>query len=63
MASKLHAMARFITSLERLAANADKLGLTLGNGSEVGSLLGSMADDLREHLFDGTQPQVKPSSQ
>ena len=38
---------RFLRSLNKLAKQADHLELVLPNGGEVGSLLGSMADDLQ----------------
>jgi len=41
---------KFIEQLNKLAKKADKLNIRLGNGAEVGSMLGSMADDLSNQL-------------
>lgn len=42
---------KFVKQLERLAKRADELNLTLPNGGIVGSLLGSMANDLTPALL------------
>jgi len=38
---------RFLRQLDKLAKQADRFGILLPNGGEVGSLLGSMASDLQ----------------
>ncbi len=38
---------RFLRQLKKLAQQADRADILLPNGAEVGSLLGSMADDLQ----------------
>jgi carbamate kinase len=40
---KIRAIAK---QLAKLAQRADELGLTLGNGAQVGSLIGTIADEL-----------------
>ena len=44
---KIATQIRFLRNLNKLAKEADRLELVLPNGGEVGSLLGSMADDLQ----------------
>jgi hypothetical protein len=39
---------RFIRQLNKLAEQADRFELVLPNGGQVGSLLGTMADDLQQ---------------
>jgi hypothetical protein len=38
---------RFLRKLNKLAKEADRFEMVLPNGGQVGSLLGSMADDLQ----------------
>jgi hypothetical protein len=43
---KYRAIKSMIKKLEKIAAKADELGLTLDNGAEVGSLIGTVAAEL-----------------
>jgi hypothetical protein len=41
---------RLISKLKAAAEMADSLGVTTGNGGEVGSIVGSIADELQVQL-------------
>jgi hypothetical protein len=45
---KIGTQIRFIRQLNKLAEQADRFDMVLPNGGQVGSLLGTMADDLQQ---------------
>jgi hypothetical protein len=44
--TQMRRLRKLIADIRQCADEADFLALTLGNGAEAGSLLGSIADDL-----------------
>lgn len=56
MTNKNRNIRTLIEQINKLAAKADALELTLGNGGQVGSMLGSIADDLLAQLEQKVRP-------
>lgn len=47
---KLRATMAIVNRLNKLAKKCDEVGVTLGNGGEIGSVLGAIADDLESQV-------------